>query len=303
MIQDVRFLNQTRSSGRYTLGVGVHNAVTASLAERAGFDVLWLSSLEVSTAKVLPDANIITFTEVASLLREIRHATTIPIIVDADNGYGSDETAIRSAQEFDFAGANAICLEDNAFPKRGSFYEGVNRRLEDVEAFCRRIERVRSAVRNRVEIIARTEGLIAELNVRETIERIRAYVDAGADAVFVQTNRSRVEDFKIVVNEVRSLAPIVITPTTLPEIAANQFHAMGVDLIIYSNVVMRTIVRSVSEALDRLLNAQYLDSVQDRLASLEDLSDLTRAYSWFERERLLLQKENLPVSSGITRLQ
>lgn len=105
------------------------------------------------------------------------------------------------------------------------------------------------------------------------------------------------------VNEVRSLAPIVITPTTLPEIAANQFHAMGVDLIIYSNVVMRTIVRSVSEALDRLLNAQYLDSVQDRLASLEDLSDLTRAYSWFERERLLLQKENLPVSSGITRLQ
>ncbi len=66
------------------------------------------------------------------------------------------------------------------------------------------------------------------------------------------------------------MAPIVITPTTLPEIAANQFHAMGVDLIIYSNVVMRTIVRSVSEALDRLLNAQYLDSVQDRLASLED---------------------------------
>src|SRR2546430_1988458 len=131
MIEDVGYLEGLRSAGCPVLGVGVHNAITASLVERAGFDVLWLSSLEVSTAKLLPDANVITFSEVAHTIREIRRATTLPIIVDADNGYGSDETAMRAAQEFRDAGATAICLEDNAFPKRGSFYTGVGRQLED----------------------------------------------------------------------------------------------------------------------------------------------------------------------------
>ncbi|HJT59507.1 MAG TPA: isocitrate lyase/phosphoenolpyruvate mutase family protein [Ktedonobacteraceae bacterium] len=285
MMNYTDFLSNLRASGHYALGVGVHNAVTAGLAERAGFDALWLSSLEVSTAKLLPDINLINLTEVASILREIRQATTLPIIVDADNGYGSDETAIRAAQEFTFAGATAICFEDNAFPKRGSFYEGVSRRLEDTDTFCRRIERVRQAVEGHAEIIARTEGLIAGLSVSETIKRVHAYVEAGANAVFIQTNKARAEDFFSVLSEVRMLAPIVITPTTLPETPASEFHAQGVDVIIYSNVVMRTIARTVSQTLTDLREKQFLGSVTDQIAPLEDLFELTHVGDWIDRSQ------------------
>lgn len=280
MIEQTGILNGIRTSGAYALGVGVHNAVTAGLVERANFDVLWLSSLEVSTAKLLPDANLITLTEVASILREIHQTTTLPIIVDSDNGYGSDETAIRAAREFAFAGASAICIEDNAFPKRGSFYEGVNRHLEDTPTFCRRIEKVRRAVEGRAEVIARTEGLIAGLTIRETIARVQAYVEAGADALFIQTNRERAADFQTILSEVKMLAPIVITPTMLPETTASQFHAMGADVIIYSNVVMRTITRAVDQMLTDLRYKQFLAGVQHQIAPLADLFDLTHAGDW-----------------------
>lgn len=281
MFEDVRKLANIGSSGHYALGVGVHNAVTANLVERAGFDVLWLSSLEVSTAKLLPDANVITFNEVSNILREIKRATTLPIIVDADNGYGSDETAIRAAEEFCSAGATAICLEDNAFPKRNSFYVGMDRHLEDIEMFCQRIKKVRQRVDPRLEIIARTEGLVAGRGAKETIERAYAYLEAGADALFVQSGKFTREDFDNVLSEVRGLAPIITTPTALPEVSAEHLHAMGVDTIIFSNVVIRTIIKSVSEVLATLLDKQNFGGVQDRIVPLEDLFEVTHAYDWF----------------------
>lgn len=281
MIHDAGTLAGIRSSGAYVLGVGVHNAATARLAERSGFDVLWVSSLETSTAKMLPDANVITFTEMADVVRDIRRATSIPVLVDADNGYGSDETAVRAAQEFYSAGATAMCIEDNAFPKRCSFYEGVNRLLEDPDTFCRRIEAVRTAVaRDRLEIIARTEGLVAGLGVQETVERVRAYVNAGADAIFVQTNKLTIREFELVLNETRGLAPIVVTPTALPEVSASQLHALGADVVIYSNVVIRTITKALSDTLANLREKESLNDLSSQIAPLEAIFDLAGTYNW-----------------------
>lgn len=285
MFEGTGYLANIRASGHYVLGAGVHNAITASLVERAGFQVLWLSSLEASTSKLLPDVNIITFSEVAQILREIKRATTLPIIVDADNGYGSDETAIRAAQEFRDAGATAICLEDNAFPKRGSFYTGIERQLENIDTFCRRISKVRQIAGDRLDIIARTEGLVAGIGVRETIQRAYAYQEAGADALFVQTSSSTVDDFAHVLGEISVLAPIVTTPTALPELTASQLHAMGVDMVLWSNVVMRAIIKAVSEVLTQLKVEQQLSEVQDRIAPLEELFELTHAYDWLDLPR------------------
>jgi phosphoenolpyruvate phosphomutase len=274
------FLTDIRASGRPAVGVGVHNAITASLVELAGFDLLWLSSLEVSTAKLLPDVNLITFSEVSDILREIKRAASIPIIVDADNGYGSDETAMRAAQEFRDSGATAICIEDNAFPKRGSFYTGVERPLEDINTFCRRIEKVRRTVGNQLDIIARTEGLVAGLGARETIERAYAYREAGADALFVQTDAATTEDFMRVLSETKTFAPIVITPTALPELSVTQLHALGANVVIFSNVVMRTIINAVRETLYKLKIEQSLSRVNNEIASFDEIFELTHAHDW-----------------------
>ena len=281
-MNEIYTLASIRASGRYVLGAGVHNALTASLVERTGFEVLWLSSLELSTAKLLPDANVITFSEVASVLSEIKQATSIPIFVDADNGYGSDETAMRAAREFCHAGATAICLEDNAFPKRNSFYTGVSRHLEDVDTFCQRIKKIRHAIGSNLEIIARTEGLVAGLGTRETIKRALAYRDAGADAIFVQTSNASLEDLAEVLSEIRAFTPLVTTPTTLTEVTAAELHKIGIDVIIFSNVVIRTILQAVHQTLSELLLNQHLGAVKDRLAPLENLFELTQAYHWLD---------------------
>lgn len=273
-------MDEVRSSGRYALGVGVHNAFTASLAERAGFDVLWLSSLEASTARLLPDINVITFTEMARICREIRAATTLPIFVDADNGYGSDETAVRAAREFASSGATAMCIEDNAFPKRNSFYQGTDRSLEGTEDFCRRIEAVRRATGDQLEVIARTEGLVAGLGVERTAGRARAYVEAGADAIFVQTKEPTLGEFGAVLDEVGELAPVVVTPTALPDTTAGELGEMGVDVIIYANVVMRAITKGVGDVLEILHEERQLRATDGRIAPLEALFELTDAYGW-----------------------
>lgn len=273
-------LKQVREEGRYALGVGVHNAFTASLAERAGFEVLWLSSLEASTASLLPDINIITHTEMARICREIRATTDLPLFVDADNGYGSDETAVRAAREFASSGATAICVEDNAFPKRGSFYRGVKRSLEDIDDFSRRIEAVKRSAGQSMEVIARTEGLVAGLGLEETVRRARAYAEAGADGIFVQTNGATLEDFEKVLAKVGTLAPIVVTPTALPDTPADELHGMGVDVIIFANVVMRAVTRGVGDALAVLYRERRIAATGDRIAPLEALFELTDAYAW-----------------------
>ena len=294
-----RLLAGIRDSGAYILGVGVHNAATARLVEHAGFGVLWLSSLEISTAKALPDANVITSVEVAEIAREIRRATRLPMIVDADNGYGSNETAVRAAQAFHAAGVAAMCIEDNAFPKRNSFYQGIDRQLEDAAAFGGRIRAIRRAVGDdRFEIIARTEALVAGLGVAEALERARAYVEAGADAIFVQTNTSTIAEFEWVLGEIHMFAPIVIAPTALPNVPAARLHGMGADVIIYSNVVIRTIAKALSQTLASLSEAQCLGPLYDDIASMEAIFELSGAYDWADLVEVPLEASTVAQGAG-----
>jgi phosphoenolpyruvate phosphomutase len=266
-------LERARREG-YLVGAGMHNALTARLAEDAGFDVLWLSSLELSTAMLLPDVNVITFVEVARVLREVSRATSLPVIVDADNGYGSDETTVRAGSEFALAGAAAVCIEDNAFPKRNSFYAVADRELEDKECFSHRIGLLRATLPETVDVVARTEGLIAGLGVRPTVERALSYVEAGANGIFVQVNRATVDEFAEVLRSIRAVAPIVVTPTALPEVSAAELHRMGADVVIYSNAVVRTIVAALERSLARLRAEERLSPLDGEIAPLDHVLQL-----------------------------
>src|SRR5262245_20554433 len=124
------------------VGVGVQDALTASLVAQAGFDVAWVGSFEASTQRRLPDVNLITSTEMAGAVAAVRSGCRLPIIVDADNGYGSDEAALRALELFTAAGADAMCLEDNQFPKRNSLYSLKVRPLEEPKVFAERIRRL-----------------------------------------------------------------------------------------------------------------------------------------------------------------
>jgi phosphoenolpyruvate phosphomutase len=264
------------------VGLGVHNPLTALLAERAGFDVLWLGSLEFAASLGLPDINLLTLTEVAGAVHSIRTITHLPIYVDADTGYGSDATAVRATSELEAAGATAICVEDSLFPKRNSLYvDQMARPLEDPDVFALRISRMARA-RDHVQIIARTEALVAGLGVEEAVKRLLIYADAGADALFVQANHESAGDLLPVVEQVAGVRPLVLAPTAIPSLTAADLQPFQPVTMLFANVVVRGITHALTGILQSLRHEGSLASVESQLQDLDELFHLTGMKSWLQ---------------------
>ena len=112
---------------------GAHDGLTARLVEEAGFHGVWASGFEISASHGVPDASILTMTETLEAARRMADAVTIPVVADGDTGFGNAINAIRAVEAFERAGVAGLCIEDNVFPKRCSFYPGVKRLLTDVD--------------------------------------------------------------------------------------------------------------------------------------------------------------------------
>src|SRR5438477_9150595 len=140
---------------------GAHDGLTARLVQEAGFDGVWASGFEISASHGVPDASILTMSDALAASRVMNDAVTIPVIADCDTGFGNAINAIRTVQAFEAAGIAGLCIEDNVFPKRCSFYPGVKRLLAPSDE---QILKLRAAVDARASadfvIIARTEALI-----------------------------------------------------------------------------------------------------------------------------------------------
>ena len=254
------------------LAAGAHDALSAKLAEEAGFDAVWASGFGISAVQAGPDANILTLTETLEAVRRICDAVSVPVVADCDNGYGNAINVMRTASEFERAGAAGICIEDNEFPKRCSFYAGVRRDLVPAEEHARKIEAACSA-RNRRDfaVIARTEALIAGLGLEEALRRAQAYAEAGADAVLVH---SKEPDF----GELRRFGelwtldvPLVAVPTTYPGVGLDELSAAGFRMAIFANQPLRAAIVAMRDALRTLRETGRASSVDDRILPLEEV--------------------------------
>jgi phosphoenolpyruvate phosphomutase len=254
------------------LAAGAHDALSAKLAEQAGFDAIWASGFGISAVQAVPDANILTLTETLDAVRRICDAVRIPVVADCDNGYGNAINVMRTASEFERAGAAGICIEDNEFPKRCSFYSGVRRELVPVEEHARKIEAATAARRSRdFAVIARTEALIAGLGLEEALTRARAYARAGADAILVH---SKARDF----GELARFGarwdldvPLVAVPTTYPGVGPGELGRAGFRMAIFANQALRAAIVAMREVLARLRREGRAAAVEDRIAPLEDV--------------------------------
>src|SRR5918999_1964942 len=180
------------------VAVGAHDALSARLIERAGFDAVWASGFAISAAQfALPDANLLTMTENLEIIRQMSRATNLPVIADIDNGYGNAVNVMRTIIEYEAAGVAAISIEDNIFPKRCSFYSGVQRELVSVEEHCGKIRAAKRAQRSAdFMVIARTETLIAGWGMEEALQRATDYAEAGADAILIHSKASTFDELK-----------------------------------------------------------------------------------------------------------
>lgn len=270
--------------------VGAHDALSAKLIQQAGFDAVWASGFGISAAlKCIPDASFITSTEQLDVERNMAEAVTIPIIADCDTGYGNALNVMRTVTDRERAGIAGICIEDNVYPKRCSFYAGVRRELIPVEEHCGKIRAAKAAqtVPDFV-VIARTEALIAGWGQEEALTRAEAYAEAGADAVLIHSKSPTFDEFKAVAKAWSGRVPLVVVPTIFDGVTAAELEDAGFKIVIYANQAIRAGIKAMREALRVLKADTRPGSVNDRIVTLKEVYEIVGVPKMEEDERRFL---------------
>ncbi|MCB9896579.1 MAG: isocitrate lyase/phosphoenolpyruvate mutase family protein [Planctomycetes bacterium] len=254
--------------------MGVHDGLGARLAEEAGFAALWASGLEISASAAVPDAGILTMTQMLDAATQIARASRLPVIADCDTGFGNSSNVIHMVKSYEAAGIAAVCIEDKRFPKLNSFVEG-RQELAGKAEFVGKLMAAKSAQRGEhFVVIARTEALIAGHGLDEALERAEAYRRAGADAILVHSKAREPDEVLAFLERWQRRAPVVIVPTTYPRLTATQWKDSGADVVIYANQGLRASIRALETTFARIRADDGTAGVEGEIAPLARVFEL-----------------------------
>ena len=229
---------------------GAFNAMVAMLIEQKGFDGVYCSGAVISNSLGLPDIGLTTLTEVSLFTQQIIGRTNLPVIVDADTGFGDVMNTVRTVKEFEKIGATAIHIEDQVNPKRCGHLDG-----KELIPRQQMINKIRAAVNAKIDsnflIIARTDAKSVE-GIESAIERAKAYIDAGADAIFPEAlhNEREMEIFRKAIS-----VPLVSNMTEFGKteiLSLKQINNLGYNMVIYPVTMQRLAMKAVEDGLDSL---------------------------------------------------
>lgn len=267
-------------SGALVRMSGAHTALGARIAQESGFDAVWSSSLEVSAARCLPDASILTMTEYVEAARHMQSRLGIPVVADVDTGYGGNLNVAQMVQEYEGAGITAVCMEDKLFPKMNSFV-GSRQELLDADAFASKVQTaVASRGSSEFVTIARTEAMVSGLGVAEALRRCHLYVDAGADAVLVHSKAATNVEVLEFISHWENRVPVVAVPTTYPAWSADQAARDGVSVLIYANQGLRATVQALRETYARIIRDGGTLAIEGKIASVRQVFELQDLVDW-----------------------
>ena len=257
------------------LVAGAHDGLTAKLVQEAGFDAVWASGFEISASHCVPDANILTMADQLRAAAWMVKSVEIPVIADCDNGYGNAINVIHMVRAYESEGISAICIEDNVFPKRCSFYAGVRRELAPVEEHAGKVKAFLDTRRSDdFLVIARTEALIAGWGMEEALKRGRAYADAGADFVLVHSKSSEPDEVLGFAKQWDRETPLVCVPTIYKKTTATTLYEGGYQIMIYANHGLRSGIKAQRAAFARLMKEQHCSAVDDLVVPKNDVYEL-----------------------------
>ena len=268
-----RLLRQRLVRGAGVLLPGAANALAARLIAASGFEAVYVTGAGIAnTALGVPDLGLVTLTELVDHVAAISDAVAVPLIVDADTGFGNALNLRRAVRLLERAGANAIQVEDQVFPKRCGHFEG-----KAVISAAAMVQKIRAAVDARRDpdllIIARTDARAVE-GLDAAIERAAAYHEAGADILFVEAPQS-VAELEVIPARLPGphLANIVFGGKT-PALPAERLASMGFSGIVYANAALQAAVAGMSRVLRHLAATGSLAGVEDLLASFAERQSL-----------------------------
>lgn len=243
---------------------GAPNALTARLIEDLGFEAVYITGAGVTNMHLgVPDIGLITLTELADHVGAIHDVVSLPLIVDADTGFGNPVNVTRTVKVLERSGANGIQLEDQAFPKRCGHFSGKN--VIPVEEMVQKLKAATDTRRDPdLQIIARTDAL-EKLGINAALDRAAAFVEAGADITFVDAPEN--------IGELRAIASALKVPQVAnmvvggktPLVGRSELSEMGFAVVLYANAALQSALYGMQAVLSELYKEGSLEAVRELL--------------------------------------
>ena len=277
--------------------VGAHNAIGSYLIEKNNFEGVWASGFEISASYGIPDANLLGLTEMLSEVKKIINGCSLPVLVDADTGFGDIFGIKRAIEEFESIGAAGVCIEDKVYPKTNSFIKG-RQKMMDVDLFSQKIYTAKESKKDPYFlIVARIESLISGESIDNALFRANQYKEAGADVILIHSKSATSDEVFRFSNLWDLSLPLIIIPTTYPNIKISEIIENKVSAAIYANQGLRSSVLAMNQVLMRLRNGELRD-INDHCASIEDIFEIQKMLDMISFEKKIKNQ----ISMSIERL-
>jgi 2-methylisocitrate lyase-like PEP mutase family enzyme len=275
-------LRQQRRAPGLVIAPGAYDGLSARLIEQAGFDVVYMTGSGAANSLLgQPDVGLTTMTEMAGQAARICAAVDLPVVADADTGYGGLLNVRRTVQEYERAGVAGLHIEDQTFPKRCGHFAG-----KTVVPLEEGVSRIRAALAARHDpdlvIIARTDAAAVE-GLDAALQRARAYEDAGADMLFVEAPHG-IDELQTIGHSFRvPLIANMVEGSATPILPAAELEAMGFKLVLHAGALLRSAALAMEEVLAHIREHRSTLGIEHRLITFDErnrITDLDGMLGW-----------------------
>ena len=269
-------------AGEIIVAPGVWDGLSSRLAARAGFSAVYATGGGIARGMGYPDLGLLSLSEIVDRLANIVEHAGVPVIADADTGYGNALNTQRAVREFERAGVAALHLEDQTFPKRCGHYD--DKSVISATEMAQKLRAARDATGDAdLVLIARTDALAIE-GLDAAIERAQVYAAAGADVIFVEAPVS--------IEQIETIARRVPQPKLInmfqggktPLVPVARLKALGYQLVIIPSDLQRAAIRAMDDVLAAIARDGSSAALADRMATFKEREDIVDTAGWLARD-------------------
>ena len=266
--------------GDILVAPGAYDALTARLLEQAGFEAVYRGGYAASAAAfALPDLGITTLTDMVDHLRRMTGAVSVPVIADADTGYGEVPQVIHTVRELEAAGAAAIQFEDQVFPKRCGHMEG--KKVIPAEEMVVKLRAALDARRDPETVIIARSDATAVTGLDDAIRRSRLYAEAGADVIFIDAPTSEADLAAIAAGGIDAVLMVNVSEHgKTPDLGAQRFQELGFGLVIYPSSTLFAAAQSTKDLAAALKAEGSTRSVVPRMMPFDEINGILGKDEW-----------------------
>lgn len=267
-------LREMLLSPEVSYAMEAHNGISAKIVEEAGFPIIWASGFTISSSLGHRDCNEISWTNLCDQVGYMADATSIPILVDGDTGFGNFNNLRQLIIKLCKYGAAGVCVEDKIFPKTNSLLP-YNQELTSIQEFCGKIKAAKDTQFNSdFCVIARTEAFISGNGLEEALQRAYSYKDAGADAILVHSKKSTIEEIQMFCNQWDYSIPIVIVPTNYPSTRPEAYQRLGISLVIWANHLLRASISAMRTVAQKIIKENSVEGITSHITTMKEVFEL-----------------------------